>query len=101
MAYKYPHDCSNSNFTLYYSKAHTKDAAKWLDIYEKRSSISSEDTDVGNSFASISLKNDEPDVPVLVCMTFADKVLAELLDDNGKYNEARAKSDVAKHFEVS
>ena len=88
--------------TEYYRKANTKDSLKWLDIYEKRSSISSEDTiDIGNSFASISLKSDEPDVPVLVCMTFADKILAELLDDGGKYDEAKAKSDVAKHFEVS
>ena len=43
----------------------------------------------------------ESNVPVLVCMTFADRLLAEMMDDEGKYNEAVTKKDIAKHFEVS
>ncbi len=51
-------------------------------------------------FESTMIKGVESDVPILVCMTFADRLLAEMLDDNGKYNEGRAKKDIAKHFEV-
>ena len=52
-------------------------------------------------FESIRIKGEESGVPVLVCMTFADRLLAEMLDDDGKYNEGKAKKDIAKHFEVS
>ena len=52
-------------------------------------------------FESNRIKGEESDVPVLMCMTFADRQLAEMLDDNGEYNEGMAKKDIAKHFEVS
>lgn len=84
----------NSKFVLYYCRrAHTKDALKWLDIFEKRRQICDN--------PSIALQNEESSVPVLVCMTFADKLLAELMDDSGKYDVARARTQVAKNFEVN
>lgn len=91
----------NELFVPYYCrKAHTKDALKWLDIFEKRRQISGKHDNPGEAFASTDLQNEESSVPVLVCMTFADRLLAELMDDNGKYDVARAKKQVAKNFEV-
>ena len=52
-------------------------------------------------FESNRLRNDDSGVPVLVCMTFADRLLAEMLDDDDKYNEGKTKKDIAKHFDVS
>lgn len=69
---------------------------KWLDIFEKRRQICDE-----HDNPSIALQNEESSVPVLVCMTFADRLLAELMDDNGKYDVARARIQVAKNFEVN
>lgn len=52
-------------------------------------------------FEANRIEGEKSDVPILMCMTFADRLLAEMLDDNGEYNKARAKKDIAKHFEVS
>ena len=52
-------------------------------------------------FESSRIEGEGAEVPVLMCMTFADRLLAEMLDDSGEYNKARAKKDIAKHFEVS
>ena len=52
-------------------------------------------------FESNRIEGEESDVPILMCMTFADRLLAEMLNDNGEYNEGMAKKDIAKHFEVS
>ena len=92
-----------------FSKAHTKDAKKWLEMFENKGNSSakpskdSEDCKVISDphFESNRIKGEESTVPVLMCMTFADRLLAEMLDDNGKYNEGMAKKDIAKHFEVS
>ena len=86
-----------SIFVLYYCrKAHTKDALKWLDIFEKRRQIYDE-----HDNPSIALQHEESSVPVLVCMTFADRLLAELMDDNSQYDAAKARIQVAKNFEVN
>lgn len=88
-------------YLQYYSKAHTKDALKWLNIYEKRSEISADEhSNPENTFASIQLRQEESDVPVLVCMTFADRLLAEMMDRDGKYNPSHAKIEIGRHFEV-
>ena len=92
-----------------YSKAHTKDAKKWLDTFEKnqdevdKASKSSEEYSVisEHHFESKRHTSPESNVPVLVCMTFADRLLAEMLDEDGKYNPAVTRKDIAKHFEVS
>ena len=65
---------------------------KWTDDYNVISDA---------QFESNRIKSEDSNVPVLVCMTFADRLLAEMLDEDGKYNEGRAKKDIAKHFEVS
>lgn len=51
-------------------------------------------------FESNGVKGEESGVPILMCMTFADKLLAEELDEKGEYNEGKVKKDIAKHFEV-
>ena len=111
---KYTH-CSNylATLTLFYvafpSKAHTKDAKKWLDLFEKNEDDShhakkmTDDYNVisDNHFESSRHRNDDSSkVPVLVCMTFADRLLAEMLDEDGKYHEERTKKAIAKHFDV-
>ena len=103
-----------SRITLAFSssKAHTKDAKKWLEMFQnesvendsaKSSKGSTDDCRVISEpqFESIRIEGEESRVPILMCMTFADRLLAEMLDDNGEYNKARAKKDIAKHFEVS
>ena len=52
-------------------------------------------------FESSRLRNEDSRVPVLVCMTFADRLLAEMLDKEGKYNEVTTRKAMTKHFEVS
>ena len=44
---------------------------------------------------------EDADVPVLVCMTFADRLLAEMLDEDGKYDAGKAKKGIAENLEVS
>ena len=40
-------------------------------------------------------------VPVLVCMTHADKLLAEFMEDDPEnYNPGQGKKGIARHFEV-
>lgn len=92
------------------SKAHTKDAKKWLDLFEKGESKTGTHNEMSQDYNVISdhhfeytrLRDEKEisSVPVLMCMTFADRLFAEMLDEDGKYNEARIKKDVAKHFEV-
>ena len=92
-----------------YSKAHTKDAKKWLDTFEKNQDEVDKATKASEEYSVISEHHfeskrhtsPESNVPVLVCMTFADRLLAEMLDENGKYNPAVTRKDIAKHFEVS
>ena len=90
------------------SKAHTKDAKKWLELFENKPKAESASKDSDDcrvisdpQFESSRIEGEEAEVPVLMCMTFADRLLAEMLDDSGEYNKARAKKDIAKHFEVS
>lgn len=91
------------------SKAHTKDAKKWLEMFENKESDSAKPNKGSGDcrvisdpqFESNRIKGEESDVPILMCMTFADRLLAEMLDDNGEYHAGRAKKDIAKHFEVS
>ena len=33
-------------------------------------------------------------------MSFADKLLAEMMDEDGKYDKVTAKQEVEEHFEV-
>ena len=95
---------------MFPSKAHTKDAKKWLDLFEKNgheiddvkkmagdNNVVSDDHFESNRPRD----NDSSNVPVLVCMTFADRLLAEMLDEDGKYHEERTKKAIAKHFDVS
>lgn len=93
-----------------FSKAHTKDAKKWLDMFEKsKDELDRLNKQPGEDYSVISEHHfeskrhtsAESKVPVLVCMTFADRLLAEMLDEEGKYNPAVTKKDIAKHFEVS
>ena len=96
----------NSVATFSSSKAHTKDAKKWLEMFENKSEDDSaklNDCRVISDpqFEANRIEGEKSDVPILMCMTFADRLLAEMLDDNGEYNKPRAKKDIAKHFEVS
>jgi hypothetical protein len=45
--------------------------------------------------------NENNNVPLLVLLSFADRVLAETMDNNdGKYDRATAKHEIKEHFEV-
>ena len=78
-----------------FSKAHTKDALKWLHVFEKRD----EGSESANSSSDGSGLVDEDSRPVLVCMTFADRLLAEMMDD-GRYDRVTAKRKIENHFKV-
>ena len=90
------------------SKAHTKDAKKWLDTFENKY-VHNDHSQVTDDFSVISDQhfesnrptNEDSSVPVLVCMTFADRLFAEMLDEEGKYDEGQTRKDISKHFEVS
>ena len=97
-------------YSLLSSKAHTKDAKKWLEMFENKLEDDSAKPDKESDacrvisdphFESNRIEGEESKVPILMCMTFADRLLAEMLDDDHEYNKARAKKDIAKHFEVS
>jgi len=61
-----------------YRKAHTKATQEWLDRLAQEN------------------------VYVLVCLTYADKLYAELMDKGGRHpNPAAAKSELMKQAEVS
>ena len=78
-------------------------------MFEKRCEESKDLNNMGNDYSVISgqhfetseLGNEASNAPVLVCMTFADRLLAEMLDKDGKYDEGKAKKVIAKHFDVS
>ena len=78
-----------------FSKAHTKDAIKWLRVFEKRD----EGSESTNNSSDGSSLVDEDSRPVLVCMTFADRLLAEMMVD-GKYDQVIAKRKIENHFKV-
>lgn len=68
-------------------------------MFEKRDEDGSESTssssdDGGGGFV------DEDSRPVLVCMTFADRLLAEMMVD-GKYDQVTAKRKIENHFKVN
>ena len=46
-------------------------------------------------------EEDDPGVPILVCMTYADRLLSEELDEDGKYHTGNAKKAIAENLEVS
>ena len=80
--------------SLLFSKAHTKDAKEWLSTFENRTEVTNES---GSPTEFSHLRSGEASGPVLVCMTFADRVLAEVLEN---CSIGEAKTRVASHFEV-
>ena len=87
-----------------HSKAHTKAAKKWLDTFETRSKKTGKNhnTVVSDHYFEHSQlgKEDEPQVPILVCMTYADRLLSEEMDDDGKYHTGNAKKTIAENLGV-
>ena len=65
----------------------------WLPKFESRGKGSDKVDDHSSN-------NEDNDVPLLVCMSFADKVLAEMMDENGEYDKVIAKQEIEEHFEV-
>ncbi|XP_028411558.1 uncharacterized protein LOC114534202 isoform X1 [Dendronephthya gigantea] len=63
-------------FVVDYRRAHTESTKKWLSILEKEK------------------------VPVLVCLTFADKLYAELMGENGDWNAENVKAGVENQFKT-
>ena len=63
-------------FVVDYRRAHTESTKEWLSILEKE------------------------DVPVLICLTFADKLFAELMGENGDYDVEKVKLRVQKQLET-
>ena len=63
--------------SFFVRRAHTKSTKEWLDILEKEN------------------------VPVLICLTFADKLFAELMGEYGDYGEERVKLAVQEQLDVS
>ena len=57
-------------------RAHTESTKEWLSILEKEK------------------------VPVLVCLTFADKLYAELMGENGDRNVEKVKAGVENQLNV-
>jgi hypothetical protein len=59
-----------------YRRAHTKSTKQWLSILDKEN------------------------VPVLICLTFADKLFAELMGENGDCDAEEVKAGVEKQLNV-
>ena len=59
-----------------YRRAHTESTKDWLTILEREN------------------------VPVLICLSFADKLFAELMGNNGDYDIEQVKHGVEKHLNV-
>lgn len=80
---------------LYYylsSKAHTEDAIQWLSIFDGKNET--------NKTRDNSILKNKDSRPILVCMTFADRLVAEMMDEDGRYDKVKAKTKVKQHFEV-
>ena len=80
-------------FVLTHRKIISENAKLWLPKFETRGKESDKVDDHSSN-------NEDNDVPLLVCMSFADKVLAEMMDEDGKYDRVTAKREVEEHFEV-
>ena len=64
-------------FTLFsYRRAHTQSTKQWLSIL------------------------DEENVPVLICLTFADKLFAELMGENGDCDIEKIKTGIKEQLKV-
>ena len=82
-----------SFFVFICRKIVSENAKLWLPKFESRGKGSDKVDDHSSN-------NEDNDVPLLVCMSFADKVLAEMMDENGKYDKVTAKQEIEEHFEV-
>ena len=92
-------------------KVHTKAAKEWLKKFEVTEGGGEEELELmKNNLRSVisgqhfeSKKPDGEKVPVLVCLTFADRLLVRdfMNQDSGQYNIGEAEKGIAKHFEVS
>ena len=72
-----------------------------MHVFEKRESDEGSDsTSTSSSDDYIGLV-DEDSRPVLVCMTFADRLLAEMMDHDGRYDQVIAKRKIENHFKVA
>ena len=69
-------------------------------MFEKRESDEGSETTSMSSSDSYNGLVDEDSRPVLVCMTFADRLLAEMMDHDGKYDQVIAKRKIENHFKV-
>ena len=65
-----------NHYAIFYRRAHTESTKEWLSILEKEN------------------------VPVLICLTFADKLFAELMGENGDCNAEEVKLRVQQHLSV-
>ena len=61
---------------FFFRRAHTESTKQWLSILESEK------------------------VPVLICLTFADKLFAELMGNNGDYDIGQVKLGVEKQLKV-
>ena len=61
---------------LFVRRAHTKSTQEWLRILEKEN------------------------VPVLICLTFADKLYAELMGEDGDPDGEKIKTGIEEHLNV-
>ena len=61
---------------FFYRRAHTESTKEWLSILEREN------------------------VPVLMCLTFADKLFAELMGENGDCDIEKVKLGVEKQLSV-
>ena len=64
------------HYGIFYRRAHTESTKQWLSILEKEN------------------------VPVLICLTFADKLYAELMGENGECNIEKVKLGVETQLNV-
>ena len=85
-------------FVFTHSKIVSSNAKAWLPIFETRGKGSDK---INNPSDASSPKNEDTNFPLLVCMTYADKVVAEMMNEqSGKYSKSSAKQEVEEHFEV-
>ena len=70
--------CQNHLYYYFCRKAHTESAKKWLEVLEDKS------------------------VPVLVCLTYGDKLYAECMEKDGSHPDPqKIKLKIAEETEVS
>ena len=94
-----------------YRKAHTAAAKEWLKRFEVTEGGSEEEMKLMREnphsiVSGVKLESKRnicgDKVPVLVCLTFADRLLVrDFMEDSGHYDRGEAKKGIAKHFEVS